>query len=343
MAKVSGRVFVGPELCRSEAYIEAAINYTMDVTGAQRAVSQLKPWQRIFKAASLPAVQALRRREQTATDLIRPVIEQRQRAEAEDPDFQRPDDLLQWLLDGGQDRFGRQGTQGLASIQLGLTFAAIHTTTLTATNAFYSAAAAPPGVVAELREEIRAVLRGHGGLFTTAALQAMKKLDSFLRETARCHPLSWTSFSRKVLRTFTLSTGQVIPAGCIIEVPAYGLSMDGDVVDDPETFDAFRSYRARAAAAAAQDGLDGVGRAGAAASNQFVTVSPTNLTFGYGRHACPGRFFAANEIKMIVARALLDYDIRMVDGSTERYPNFHFATQNIPDTSKDLLFRRVPV
>lgn len=336
VAKVSGRIFIGPELCRSEEYIEAAINYTKDVMTAQRAVTELKPWQRYFKAASLPAVKALQHREKSATNYIRPIVEQRQKAEKEDPDYQKPDDLLQWVLDDGQNKFGEQGGEQLASIQLGLTFAAIHTTTMVATNAFYCAAATPE-IIPELREEISAVLREHG-TFTTLALQKMKKLDSFLRETMRCYPISWTSFSRKVLRTFTLSNGQVIPAGCIIEVPAYGLSMDGEIIDDPETFDAFRSYRARA-----QEGLEGAGKAGAGATNQFVSVSPTNLTFGYGRHACPGRFFAANEIKMIVSRALLDYDVKMIDGSKERYPNIEFTTQNIPDPSKDLLFKRVAV
>lgn len=48
--------------------------------------------------------------------------------------------------------------------------------------------------------------------------------------------------------------------------------------------------------------------------------------FGWGRHACPGRFFAANEIKMIVATYILTYDIRLPDGVTERYPNLSFGS-----------------
>ncbi|KUI56015.1 Ent-kaurene oxidase [Cytospora mali] len=333
VAKVSGRIFIGPELCRSEEYIDAAINYTMDVVHAQRAVMEVKPWQRWLKAPGLPQVKALQTREQAAKDYLRPIIEARQQEAKENPDYQKPDDLLQWLLDG-QDKFGEQDIHELAAIQLGLTFAAIHTTSMTATNAFYTVAAMPE-IIPELREEIRTVLQEYG-TFTTAALQKMKKLDSFLRETMRVYPLSWTSFSRKVLKTFTLSNGQVIPAGCIIEVPAYGLSMDDQFNENPEEFDAFRSYRARE-----QEGLAGASKAGAAAANQFVTVSPSNLTFGYGRHACPGRFFAANEIKMIVSRALLDYDITMVDGARERYANLQFGTQNIPDGSKDLLFKRI--
>ncbi len=46
------------------------------------------------------------------------------------------------------------------------------------------------------------------------------------------------------------------------------------------------------------------------------------MQFGFGRHACPGRFFAANEIKMIIANFVMDYDIKLPDGVKERYPNF---------------------
>lgn len=95
---------------------------------------------------------------------------------------------------------------------------------------------------------------------------------------------------------------------------------DPDLIDSPEKFDALRWYRQRR-----EEELTGSDKASAGASSQLVSVTPSNLTFGYGRHACPGRFFAANEVKMIVGRAILDYDIAMVDGSRERFPNWSFA------------------
>ena len=74
---------------------------------------------------------------------------------------------------------------------------------------------------------------------------------------------------------------------------------------------------------------------------QFVSVNPLNLLFGYGRHACPGRFFAANEIKMFLATTLQMYDVRLAGGATERYPDLEFGNQTLPDPTKDLLFKRV--
>lgn len=63
------------------------------------------------------------------------------------------------------------------------------------------------------------------------------------------------------------------------------------------------------------------------ANSQFVSVGSSSLTFGYGRHACPGRFFAVNEIKMIMATALLHYDMKNVAGQTGRYKNRQIGAQ----------------
>lgn len=46
---------------------------------------------------------------------------------------------------------------------------------------------------------------------------------------------------------------------------------------------------------------------------QLVSPSPAHLGFGYGKHACPGRFFAANEIKIVLCHILLKYD-KLADG-----------------------------
>jgi cytochrome P450 len=76
---------------------------------------------------------------------------------------------------------------------------------------------------------------------------------------------------------------------------------------------------------------------------QLQTTNEQNLGFGYGKHSCPGRFFAANEIKMILARLLLDYDLKNEDGSTVRYAQIESGGFTSPDPSKNLLFRKVKV
>jgi cytochrome P450 len=73
---------------------------------------------------------------------------------------------------------------------------------------------------------------------------------------------------------------------------------------------------------------------------QFVATTKEFMGFGYGRHACPGRFFAANEIKLIIARLLLDFDIRMPDGVTEPYKPIRNGLDQRPDPSKMIMLRR---
>lgn len=104
----------------------------------------------------------------------------------------------------------------------------------------------------------------------------------------------------------------------MIEVPAVAVNSDPDVFPNAAEFDPLRFYKLRQSAKA-EGSVEG------AALNQFVSVSQNSLTFGYGRHACPGRFFAANEIKMILANVLLRYDLKLTEGSTGRYPNIEFA------------------
>ncbi|KAH8655513.1 cytochrome P450 [Xylariales sp. PMI_506] len=331
---VSGRIFIGPELGRKEEYLDAAINYTIEAMNVQKAVQTMRPWLRPFLANRLPEAKKLDQRIKAAEDFMTPVVKKRMELVNSDD---QPDDMLQWLIKS-LGKFPDKVSQNLPRVQLGISFAAIHTTVLTATNVFYSIAAVPD-FIPELREEIEQALKENDGIFTSNALQSMKKLDSFLKETLRFYPATMAnlsaiaSFQRKVLQPFSLSDGQVIPQGITIEVPAVAISFDPEIFPNPEKFDPLRFYKIR------QLARDGGSNPENAALNQFVSVSQNSLTFGYGRHACPGRFFAANELKMILSNMLLKYDIRLVDGATERYPNMEFAHMSIPDPRKELLFK----
>jgi cytochrome P450 len=147
------------------------------------------------------------------------------------------------------------------------------------------------------------------------------------------------SFQRKVLKPIHLSNGTVLPAGVTIEIPAYGTSRDPTTFPNPEEFDGLRFYRMREANESFNS--SSASTVEAAAHNQFVSVSQNSLPFGYGRHACPGRFFAANEIKMIIARSLLTWDVRNVNGAKERYPNLDLGVNCVPDPRRELEFKEI--
>ena len=48
---------------------------------------------------------------------------------------------------------------------------------------------------------------------------------------------------------------------------------------------------------------------------QFSTTDENHAHFGHGRYACPGRYVASMEIKMVVARLLMDYEWKFPEGS----------------------------
>ncbi|PVH98924.1 cytochrome P450 monooxygenase-like protein [Periconia macrospinosa] len=319
VAQVSGRVFVGPELCRNPEYIEHSINFTRELMDAANAIKRMSPWMRPFRAGRLPELQRLRSRRERVSEFLRPIIQERNQAGS------KPDDMMQWVM--GRDTSADFDT--LVSGHLLLTFGAIHTTTAMVTNAMFTLAVAKE-YISPLREEIRSVLASNDGRLTPRALQQMVKLDSFMKEVNRWYPHTVVTFRRYVQKPITLSNGQYIPAGVIIEAPSDAINFDPDIHTDPHTFDGSRFYKRGQSA-----------DPGKISRSQFVATNEEDVSFGLGRHACPGRFFAANEIKIILARLILDYDVAMPEGLTERYSNIEFEKNMVPDATKMLIFKRV--
>jgi cytochrome P450 len=184
VAKVSGRVFVGPELCQHPEYLDLAVNYTLDLMAAVNACKKLRPITKAFFAPRTPEVQQLRKREKQLSDFLHPIVEERMTAKSKDPNWQAPDDMLQWMITRSD---GKDSVDQIAHFQLGLIFAAIHTTTMTVTNILYTLAVTPE-YIEPIREEIRNAMADNGGIITSRALQQMEKLDSYMKEVTRFYP-----------------------------------------------------------------------------------------------------------------------------------------------------------
>ena len=75
---------------------------------------------------------------------------------------------------------------------------------------------------------------------------------------------------------------------------------NASVYSSPDTFDAARFLKRRQI-----KGLEN--------SSLLVATSKDHTAFSHGKHACPGRFFAANEVKIALLHVLLKYDVRLQD------------------------------
>lgn len=192
-----------------------------------------------------------------------------------------------------------------------------------------------PEVIPELCDEIKTVLAANGNVFTTQALQQMKLLDSVMRETQRYNPTTLATFRRHIIRDVTPSDGTFLPKGSVISVQSYGVAFDSASYLEPTVYNPYRFRDIRAGKA--EDPLGYTNKE----QHQFISVTKENTAFGYGRHACPGRFFASNEIKILLANILLDYEIKMPPGETGRYKNLVHQTSIVPDPTKDIMIKYV--
>ncbi|KAF2492149.1 cytochrome P450 [Lophium mytilinum] len=326
VAMISGRVFIGPDNCRNESWIKIAVDYTLNVFTGQRAIKAWRPIWRPFVYRFLPEIREIHARREDARKLLVPIVQQREAMKGKWGD-NKPDDMMQWMMDKA-DAWNVKGDERQAFQQLTLSMAAIHTTVMSVTQALYDLAAMPQ-YIQPLRDEVKEALSQSGGKFDRNVLSKLHLMDSFMKESQRYNPPGFTSFRRKVRRGVSLSDGTYLPAGVTIEVPSHAIARDPELYPDPEKFDAYRFYNMR------KEGHKDADR------HQFVAVTPASLHFGYGKHACPGRFFAASEIKLILANMLLQYDIKVDKPEEGRYKNIEFAHQNIPDPRRDLLFRKL--
>ena len=127
---VSGLIFLGPDLSRKPEYIRAAVDYTIDITAAVGRLKEWPWWMRPIMSRIIPEVVRLRGYRQEMQVFLEPVIAERRQLKAAGEPL--PDDTLQWLLNRAEAA-GITDVADITHMQLLLTMAAIHTTTLTAT------------------------------------------------------------------------------------------------------------------------------------------------------------------------------------------------------------------
>jgi cytochrome P450 len=137
------------------------------------------------------------------------------------------------------------------------------------------------------------------------------------------------------MKSYTFANGITVPAGSTLVAAVGPKGMDEKTYENPSEFDGFRFCRLRE--------LEGE-------NAKFYTVNLNNefMRFGMGPHAwycddddanfSPGRFFAVNEIKLILAWTLLKYDFKTKDG--KRPEDFRFEQYVTPDRKAEILFRK---
>ncbi|POS79571.1 hypothetical protein DHEL01_v202043 [Diaporthe helianthi] len=344
IGRVTNRIFVGKPVCRDPELLKRGIALAM---GVPQTSQLLRLFPDLLKPLVAPIITIPKMLHQRAFfKVLRPTIEQRLRDyEERHRDLEKnkalgpePNDFLQWLVNQAKEMgdpwYSKPSTLALR-VQV-LNFASIHTSSFAITGVILDLVASKPEYIEEMREEIRNVLAAHGGKWNKRALAEMQKVDSAFRESQRLNSFVTVGLGRTVVAKDGITTpeGLHIPPGNKVCVPCYGTHHDPGVYEAP---DEFRPCRFSEMRKVADDKEADQGSYLSRARKQWATTTTDFLGFGHGRGACPGRFFAAAELKLMLAYLILNYDFEMLQ---ERPRNMWFALNRVPPMEQTIRVRR---
>ncbi|KAL8303020.1 hypothetical protein RB597_005334 [Gaeumannomyces tritici] len=323
VARAASSVFVGPEKCDDAEWLGLVQSYVDGYFASVGALHGYPVWaRRIAHRFLLPGSRACREILPRARAVMDEVASKRRR-EAEEAARQGKEapaynDAIEWL-----QRAAGDGPVDLGGSQLSLAMAAFFTTS-EMMRAVLLDIARHPELAEPLRSEMSSQIKAHG--ISVAATNSMALLDSVLKESQRLGS-GLVVLERAALRDTRLPSGQLVPRGTHVMVDSTGL-WDPAIFPDPERFDGYRFLRRRE-----QDPSSSAG-------DQFVQSGPNYHVFGGGRFICPGRFFAANELKLVLAHILLKYDVRLAEGCSNTQPLRHGVYAMVNPTAKFEVKRR---
>ncbi|SJL13059.1 uncharacterized protein ARMOST_16496 [Armillaria ostoyae] len=326
VCRASNRMFVGLPLCRNPEYIKLNINYTIEIFTFARIINLLptvlkmrviltqycSSWHHNF-------MRAIAKAEKFLGETVRERMHQQDVYGKDWPG--KPNDLVSWLLDitYGDDK--RRSVKDHCTRVLLLNTTAIHTTSMAFTTALY-ALATHPEYAETLRDEVEPIIDEEG--CTKAAMGKMNQLDSFLKEAQRVYgTMGVFGMHRTTRKDFVFSDGMVVPAGVKIVVASLSTHTDEENYEDPLEFKPWRfSEKSK------QEG-EGI-------RHHMTTPSLDFVFFGHGRPACPGRFFAVNELKALMSHVLLNFDVKI-----DKFPTpVWIADTQLPNQSSKVSFRK---
>ncbi|KAJ2977905.1 hypothetical protein NUW58_g7665 [Xylaria curta] len=327
VSRLSGRAFVGSALSRSEEWMNVSVNFAITAFIAVTKLQFFPPWIRPVAQYLVSELKTIRKDLAKAQAMLEPLIKERL-SNADTPGFEKPDDFIQWFSDVLPEEEKRDYFIQ-AKMQLLLSASSIHTTSNLTTDCIYDLAVHQE-MQDILREEAIEVFESEekeNAWERKDSIARLKKMDSFIKESQRLSS-NVTSFIRKVMKPIDLSDGTHLPSGTSLLTPLAGISLDERYFPDPEVFDGLRFWKLRqqpespkpsqsATTAASSSSPPASPRSSPPLRNskyQFTSIGDTNQNFGLGKHACPGRFFAAQEIKLILSYLLLHYEIKLRDG-----------------------------
>ncbi|KAK9800101.1 putative Cytochrome P450 [Seiridium cardinale] len=304
IGSVTNRAFVGLPRCRDRALLDAGTAFAWSLPITATLLSRV--WEPLRPIVAPFMTLQNRFFERRFAEALLPEIKSRMNGQV------RRDDFLQWSIDQARESSDPKTytPKALATRILLMNMVSIHTSSLTFVNVILDLLSSDPGVIVELRDEVATVLEENDSIWSKRSLAKMIKLDSVFRESARLNTSVAVGLRRKVVAKegITTPSGVHLPFGNYCAVPNLAVLSDSSVYPEPESFKPWRFAEIRHDIDTGDRPKDHV----TSARLTFPATSNDYLTWGNGRQACPGRFFATTELKLMLAYTILHYDFEML-------------------------------
>ena len=323
LALVSGRILAGLPLSRDPKFVDLKLGFFKNSFIAMFVLGMVPGSLRSSVARILPPIWGLKKAHRKMQQIMEPII--RQRKIDHDHGIQTKSDLLGWVIDNAPDHL-KYNVRYQSHAQLITLVASIQSLYVATSHAWFDIAAHPENVEA-LRDEWHALLqKSPKGEVSFDEMLNARKLDSFVKESARCNPSQLTATEYVLRREVFLKDGTLLPKGTYLGSASSQLGNDPTLWRGPEVFDAFRFEKLRN-----EPGNEG--------RFQFTSTGLDQLSFGYGRHPCPGRYYAGNVLKIMLAKLIDTYEVKLGgDGSRPRNVENWIAL--LPDDKTPIMLRK---
>ncbi|EME80604.1 uncharacterized protein MYCFIDRAFT_141937 [Pseudocercospora fijiensis CIRAD86] len=339
ISRAANRVFCGPDLCRNEEFLKHVNHYSEYSFRTSGILNMLPKWMRPL-AGPMIARRMLRAPlhacRQHAVPVIQERVERIRYGMQDEADRRSQNDALQWVIEQciARDDALELDADRILRRLIGLNVVALHTTSIAMVNALLDLYSSPRAAeyVEGLREECSRVLKSYGGEWQKGVVNELFRIDSTIKESMRLHAIFTVGTLREVTKKdgVDLGDGWRVPHGVRLATPIVAIHRDEHFYPNAYEFDAFRFSRD-------QEQVDGDKATLEKRSQAMVTTSESYLSFGHGRQACPGRFFASQEMKLMLAHIVMNYDVKLPGPRPKTYD---FKHASVPDPRSQLMIRR---
>ncbi|KAF8989851.1 cytochrome P450 [Cyathus striatus] len=318
IARLTSRVAVGLPLCRNDEYLDNAMQYAFDVAFTSTLINIFPSFLRPLSTYVLRGPSNCINR---AFKLLQPEIKRHRKVEEVDRTDDKELTLLKCLISEAKGE--EKESIRLARRIMLVNFRAIYSNTATFLQALYYLAANLAYIV-PLREEVEAVVSQNG--WSKASMDKLTKVDSFIREAQRLHTPFGFTVTRMALKDYSFQDGTFIPENTMVCAASDAIHTDSEIYPNAGEFDGFRFSKMNEAIGSRKFEIVSAGR------NDF-------LLFGSGKHGCPGRFFSAAEMKLLLSLIVINYDVKF-ENKGVRPKDMFFGPYRQPNSEAEVMLKK---